>query len=123
MRKFIILLGLIPFTLHANTIPCPKPDIVLAQRLVSAIQNPHDETQWNFRSSHFTNDNKVWYVEFGSFFEGNLSQAQALIQGQSYFDKVGLQIPFPKAVRLGRQLLCDYMPTGASYWVSALTYN
>lgn len=123
MKNSIFILLICTHTHTATAaITCPPTEQVKNVKLVQAIQNPYDETCWDFNSETFSFDGRQWNVEFGTFLPEAKTVDEALKQGQIYFDKSPLVIKHPTSDKLPNHIvLCDYMPTGRLYWVSALT--
>jgi hypothetical protein len=98
---------------------CPSVAQVQAMKFISARADRYDPTCWQLYSASFIHENRTWHVEFGTFFE-NQNADEVLKAGQNYFEHAHLQIEHPKINKLPNQvLLCDYMPEGEIFWVSA----
>lgn len=117
----IVGLGLLSPAYSMPVSLCPLERTVLQQPLVIALQNSRDSTQWNFRTEPFIHNGRYWEVLFGSFFEENLSESQALEAGKAYRNRIRLRIPVPIPVITEKFILCDYMPNGDAFWLSAYT--
>ncbi|RDI48694.1 hypothetical protein [Aquicella lusitana] len=123
MKKLFILflLLLLMPPVFAENLTCPSESQIKRVKLIKAMQNPYDPTCWDFISHVFRHAGKEWNVGFGTFLPDAKTPAEALKQGQAYFDQSPLIIKEPQPVDIPHKILCDYMPTGRLYWVSALS--
>lgn len=127
MKKFLsplllITLPIITPPLLAAKPSCPPAALVKQAHFIKAVQHPFDKTCWNLLSAAFNYNGREWDVEFGTFLPTAKTPQAVLEQGQAYFDKSPLVFTHPKPDEIPNHiLLCDYMPTGRLYWVSALT--
>lgn len=117
--RLILGLGFLVPAYSMQVTLCPLKSTVLQQPLVIALQNPHDLTQWNFKTAPFIHNGYSWEVLFGSFFKENLSESEALEAGKAYRGQIRLRIPTPIPVVTRKYIICDYMPNGDSFWLSA----
>lgn len=119
---FLLLLFTAFNTVFAKNIICPPASLVKQAQFFRAVKNPHDEESWNFLSHAFSFNGGVWNVEFGTFLRKANTAQQALKQGQAYFDRSPLLYQHPSPDELPSGIfLCNYMPTGRLYWISALS--
>ncbi|TAK74791.1 MAG: hypothetical protein EPO11_06370 [Gammaproteobacteria bacterium] len=123
MKKFglIVLSLMLSSRIFAGEVTCPPDDQVKSVTLTEAFQSPYDPESWNFISTVFTHDGSTWNVSFGTFLPDAKTQEEALEQGQAYFNNAALQIKHPRPVAIPGKTLCDYVPDGEEYWISATT--
>lgn len=105
----------------AEKLTCPTSTIVKTAKFVSPIQDPYDREVWNFLSAPLSYGNRTWQISFGTFLPQAKTPQEALVLGQAFFDNNPLLNKNPSLVKIPHQILCDYMPEGRTYWVSALT--
>lgn len=106
----------------ANKLTCPKEDQVKGVKLTHPLQHADDKELWDFSSTSFMHEGIEWQVTFGSFLPTATTPDIALKQGQTYFDQAPLINKYPKPIILpSHVILCDYVPTGREYWLSALS--
>jgi hypothetical protein len=127
MKKIIFTAGILtsgllmaPYsTIFAQVATCPFESQVKSVLLIQAFQDPYDPECWNFISNNFTHDSVQWNVSFGTFLPDAHTSDEALEQGQAYFDSAELRIKRPLPVQIPGETLCNYVPEGEEYWISA----
>lgn len=100
---------------------CPPEDQVKSVKLIQAYQHPYDPDCWYLISASFMHDDNAWSVSLGTFFPGVTTEEEALEQGQAYFDQAAIVNKNPIPVAIPNKILCEYIPNGRSYWISAVT--
>lgn len=121
MRRIFITLIFISSTSETLASTCPSVAEIQALKFISASPDRYDPTCWQLFSSSFIHENRNWHVEFGTFFE-NKTTDEVLKAGQKLFAQAHLEIKHPKINKLPNDvLLCNYMPEGETFWVSAVS--
>ena len=99
---------------------CPEVSQIKSVTFIKAETNPLDSTLWYLTSGSFSYANLTWTVSFGTFFPEITNPAEAIKEGQRYFDQSPLVIKYPRPVKVPNGIFCSYMPEGRLYFISAL---
>lgn len=103
------------------SLTCPSETLVKSVYFDRAYPHKYDNDLWYLLSPSFMHDEFTWNISFGTFYSNVTTAADALVQGQLFYEHASLKRKHPKPVWIPNAVVCEYMPEGSLYFISAVS--